>query len=233
MEKETLQLGNDLVASFFTEALKALLSFDTKGDSQCKAKKGESARTQRYALFHDGRLRSGINVYFNSAFVKALFDRYFPQSVVEIHDVEHPFIQSVIAEYIDDWLRGISLLKDSSSDENVEYYFVQDEYQIALSIPKDIEVFILEHHLKLETKKRLSTQKATEVLRNQSVDLALTLPKIKMSLEDVMNLKQGDRIRSERKIDAGLSLNVDEHTVVRNVFISYKDEKASIVVGNI
>lgn len=233
MEKETLQLGNDLIASFFTDALQTLLPSPKKDGSQCIVTKGESARTQRYALFHDGKTRKGVDVYFNRPFVKAVMESHFPESSVDVSDVEQPFIQYVVSQHIDAWLKKLSLVKETTSDETVEYYFSMNDFQVALTMPKSIEALVFEHHLKLDTKKRLSTQQASGLLQNQPVELSLTLPKVKVSLEDVLNLKPGDKIRSERRIDAGLALNVEEHTVVRNVFVSYKEDKASIVVGNI
>ncbi|BDA01008.1 TPA: FliM/FliN family flagellar motor switch protein [Vibrio cholerae] len=233
MEKVTLRLKYDLITSFFINALPVLLPSDIKNGSQCMVKKGESARIQRYALFHDGKDRKGIEVYFNKAFAEALMESHFPKASLDMSDIEQPFIQHIVSEHIDAWLKGMLLLETATSKQKVEICFSLDVYEVALSVPENIVAFIYEHHLNLDTKIRVSSDKASQLLSNQSVDLYLTLPKIKISVEDLVRLKPGDKIRSGRRIDEGLTLNIKDKTVVRNVFVSYKDEKTRIVVGNI
>ncbi len=233
MEKGTLQLEHDLITAFFTDSLSALLPSNIMDGSQCTVKKGESAKIQRYALFHDGKNRKGIEVYFNKSFAEALMASHFPKASLDLSDIEQPFVQYIVSQHIDVWLKGMSLLEEATSKQKVELCFKFDVYEIALSVPDNIIALIYEHHLKLDTKSRISADKASRLISNQSVDLDLILPKFNMSLEELVRLKPGDKIRTGRRVDAGLTLNIEEKTLVRNVFISYKDEKARIVVGSI
>ncbi|ELV8802111.1 FliM/FliN family flagellar motor switch protein [Vibrio vulnificus] len=233
MEKGKLRLEHDLITSFFTDALRTLLPAEMKEGSQCTVKKGESARIQRYALFDDGKDRKGIEVYFNKPFAEALMESYFPEVSLDLSDIEQPFIQHIVSGHIDAWLKEMSLLDVATSKQRVELCFKLDVYEVALSVPEGVLPVIYEHHLKLDTKSRISGEKAGRLFSNQPVDLDLTLPKITMSLDALVGLKPGDRIHSGRRVDAGLTLNIKDKTVVRNVFVSYKDEKARIVVGNI
>ncbi|WP_318468246.1 hypothetical protein [Photobacterium leiognathi] len=234
MKKSKLRLKDDLLLSFFSDELQKLLPPEISKNVEQKKIKGDSARTQNIALFNINSYdKKGIDFYFNSVLIMEVLGEYFPSTSIEVIDYDDSFIKYVVSDFINSWLDNISLSSTSSSAIKTDYYFLFGDYEVGLSIPKDVEDFILESHLKLNINKRISLEKNSNVFSNQCLELNLSLPKIKVKLDDIFNLKIGDKIRTDRRIDSGLILNFKTETVVRNVFVSYQKDLTNIVIGEI
>ncbi len=85
----------------------------------------------------------------------------------------------------------------------------------------------------MDTKKRINADVVKSSMLSSSLLLSVSIPDIGVSCKDILSIKKGDVIKTERKTDEGLVLSINENVISNNAFISFENDKAVLVLGSV
>ncbi|UTM58479.1 FliM/FliN family flagellar motor switch protein [Photobacterium sp. CCB-ST2H9] len=234
MNSPQIQLNHDVISDYllasFQRAFQALgshacLSVERRNPAQVKT-------ADMYTSgFHD---LPGVELFYNADFASLLMRRRFGDKVnPSAH--EDPFARHVIQHWLLDWFKKEELLWDASEqdDQSACFRFCAGEAEILLSLSQSVQKRILTQKLSLDLKKRPDQRQVLSALADSPVKLSIELPIITTTVEKVRLLKQGDVLKTNRKINDGLILKLDHQVISNHVFVSFENGEASLIVGSV
>ncbi|QUJ68524.1 FliM/FliN family flagellar motor switch protein [Photobacterium sp. GJ3] len=234
MNSPQIQLTHDIISDYLLASFQrvfqdlachACLSVERKRPDQVKTEDLYTSDLQDLP---------GVTLFYNAGFSSLLMRKRFGDKV-NVSNHEDPFIRHVIQQWLLEWFKKEELLWDASEqDERATCFQIRSgDAEITLVFAQTILKRILTQKLSLDLKKRIDSQRMLSCLRHSPVKLAIELPSITATVEDVRLLKKGDVLKTSRKTDDGLVLTLGDKVISNHVFVSFDNGEANLIVGSV
>ncbi|MCG7489141.1 hypothetical protein MHN79_06540 [Vibrio sp. Of14-4] len=113
----------------------------------------------------------------------------------------------------------------------LNFFRVNGSESLIIGVSEEILSNSFQKNYSSSVGKNISKEKIISICKDMKVSLNITLPSVEVSAKDLMSLKVGEKISSNRKIKEGLRLKYDDYELPSKALLLVDNNKNKIIFG--